>query len=104
MTVCPDRQLLIHGLIDNELDAANSLEIEAHLKRCSGCAEELRRLTALRAALARPDLGYRAPSGLREQISQSLSSGPPKSVENSLAHGRPARGKWFAGGAAVALA
>jgi anti-sigma factor RsiW len=104
MTHCPDRQLLIHGLIDNELDAANSLEIEAHLKRCSGCAEELRRLTALKAELARPELGYRAPAGLRDQILQSISSEPIKPAARIVSSNGTARGKWFAGGAAAALA
>jgi len=101
MSVCPDRQLLIHGLIDNELDAANSLEIEAHLKRCSGCAEELRRLTALKAELARPDLAYRAPAGLRDQILKGTSLEPTPRIAPSNGS---AKGKWFAGGAAAALA
>jgi anti-sigma factor RsiW len=104
MTVCPDRQLLIHGLIDNELDAANSLDIEAHLKRCSGCAEELRRLTALKTELARPELGYRAPASLRDQILQSISSEPQKATARIVSSNGAARGKWFAGGAATALA
>ena len=104
MSVCPDRQLLIHGLIDNELDAANSLEIEAHLKQCSGCAEELRRLTALKAELARPDLAYRAPAGLRDQILQGISSEPQKPAPRIVPLPGGANGKWFAGGAAAALA
>ena len=38
---CPERELLLHGLADGELDAANALAMEEHLRSCSGCAATL---------------------------------------------------------------
>ena len=69
---CPDKLLLLHGLIDGELDAANALELEAHLKGCAGCTQELERLQALRRRLADPAIGYAAPQGLRAKIAAAM--------------------------------
>jgi anti-sigma factor RsiW len=69
---CPDKLLLLHGLVDDELDAANALELEAHLKTCPGCAAELDRLRALKATLADPALRYAAPEPLRARITAAL--------------------------------
>ena len=69
---CPDKRLLLHGLIDGELDAANALELEAHLKDCAGCTGELERLQALRQMLAAPALRYSAPEGLRARITAAI--------------------------------
>lgn len=69
---CPDKLLLLHGLIDGELDAANALALETHLKGCAGCARELERLQALRQRLADAQVGYPAPEGLRAKITAAL--------------------------------
>ena len=69
---CPDRRLLLHGLIDGELDAANALELEAHLEGCAGCRRELERLRVLRRRLAEPAIGYPAPEGLRARITAAV--------------------------------
>ena len=44
MAACVDQELLLGGLVDNELDAANVAMVEAHVLRCEGCREELERL------------------------------------------------------------
>ena len=44
MPACSDQELLLGGLIDNELDAANVAMVEAHVARCEDCREELDRL------------------------------------------------------------
>ena len=51
MRACTDQELLLGGLVDGELDAANIAAIEAHVARCEGCREELERLQALRNLL-----------------------------------------------------
>jgi anti-sigma factor RsiW len=71
---CPDKRLLLHGLIDGELDAANALGLEAHLQGCAGCTEELARLQALRRRLAEPALSYPAPEGLRARITAAITA------------------------------
>ena len=46
-----DQELLLGGLVDGELDAANTALAEAHVARCEGCREELERLQAVRSLL-----------------------------------------------------
>ena len=69
MSACPDKELLLHGLLDGELDAANTLTCEAHLQECAGCAAEFARLQALRSRLRTPGVAYEAPAALRARIS-----------------------------------
>jgi len=42
MSACADKELLLHGLLDGELDAANTLSCEAHLQECAGARRSLR--------------------------------------------------------------
>ncbi len=96
MTACADRQMMLHALIDDELDAANTALIEGHLQTCPGCAAEFERLGALRSLLAEEPLGYPAPAALRARIAAALPS--PR------ANPWPARFAWGAGGAGIAAA
>ena len=68
MNACPDRALLLQGLLDGELDAANAAACEAHLKSCEACHAEFQRLQALRAALAAPGVAHPAPARLRAAV------------------------------------
>jgi anti-sigma factor RsiW len=72
MSACPDKELLLHGLLDGELDAANTLSCEAHLQECAGCAAEFARLQALRSRLRTPGIAFEAPPALRARISAAL--------------------------------
>jgi anti-sigma factor RsiW len=72
MSACPDKELLLHGLLDGELDAANTLICEAHLQECAGCAEEFARLQALRSRLRAPGVAFEAPAALRARITAAL--------------------------------
>lgn len=72
MSACPDKELLLHGLIDGELDAANALAMEGHLSACDGCAEELARLQALRRLVRAPGVAFQAPEGLAARIGAAL--------------------------------
>jgi anti-sigma factor RsiW len=62
----------VPGYLDGELDLVRTIEIEAHLKGCPDCAQELESLKALHAALQRSSLAYAAPVALRERIQSSL--------------------------------
>lgn len=76
MTDCAD-PLLLHGLVDGELDAANARAVEEHLKSCGPCAEEVRRLMLLKRRLASAPVRYEAPEALRDSIGRMLGSAPP---------------------------
>ena len=97
MTACTDREMMLHALLDDELDAANIAAIEAHLRTCPDCAAELKRLRTLREVMANPALRYDAPAGLRATIEAALPA--PK-----RANPWPSRIGWASGGAGAAIA
>lgn len=68
MSACPDKDALLHGLLDGELDAANAQAFEAHLKTCPGCAAAFNELQGLKARISAPGVAHRAPDSLRAQI------------------------------------
>ena len=77
----------VPGYVDGELDLVRTIELEAHLKGCSACAQELENLRALRSALQRNSLAYAAPAALRERIQSSLRA-------SSVAEVRESKFKW----------
>jgi anti-sigma factor RsiW len=97
MTACPDQSLLLGGLIDGELDAANTALVEAHVTRCEGCREELERLQAVRNLLATDGAPRTAPRSLRESIAAMPELSPLPARTRRLPG-------WLAPGAAGALA
>jgi anti-sigma factor RsiW len=107
MTPCPDRELLLQALVDGELDAANALAVETHLKTCPGCGAYFHTLQALRDRLADPELSPPAPDRLRARVEDMIAresrprvarSGPVRSWIERLSAG------WTAAGAMGAVA
>jgi anti-sigma factor RsiW len=72
MSACPDKELLLHGLLDGELDAANTLVCETHLSECPACAAEFGRLQQLRSRLRVPGVAFDAPPALRARVVAAL--------------------------------
>ena len=72
MSACADKWMLLHAMIDGELDAANCVAIEAHIKTCAGCAEELARIEAVHDALSHAGMKHRAPSALHDKIAAQI--------------------------------
>ena len=67
MSACADQELLLGGLVDGELDAANVAMVEAHVARCEGCREELERLAGGAQPHERCDgVRHTAPEALAE--------------------------------------
>src|SRR6266700_552142 len=71
---CEETTLLLHALVDGELDAGHTREIEAHLATCPRCSAQLRDWREMGQALAAPALRYRAPASLRARIEGRLPS------------------------------
>ena len=67
-----DRQLLVQAHFDGELDAAASLEIEAHLATCAECREWLGTLQNVRAGIRERVVPRPAPVHLRRAIASAL--------------------------------
>lgn len=97
MPACVDQELLLGGLIDGELDAANTALVEAHVARCDGCGEELERLQAVRSLLAAEGVRYSAPRSLAGRIASLPELSPKAANQNRIP-------SWLGPGLAGALA
>ena len=68
MAACVEQELLLGGLVDGELDAANTALVEAHVSRCDGCREQLEQLQATRSLLRVEGIRHTAPAALASRI------------------------------------
>jgi anti-sigma factor RsiW len=75
---CEEAEVLLHALIDGELDAGHAREIEAHLAACRACTEKLEAYGAMREAMAAAQLKEAAPAHLRRRIEAALPSPTPR--------------------------
>jgi anti-sigma factor RsiW len=96
MPACGDQELLLGGLVDGELDAANTALVEAHVARCDACREELERIHALRNLLGREGMRHQAPDLLRKRIAELPEFAVPRTPRRLPG--------WLAPGLAGALA
>ena len=99
---CAECELLLHALIDGELDAGHASEVEDHVASCSGCSEKLRTFRDMRSMLARAKLKDAAPAALRARLEAAL----PKPRAEVIAPGefsRPSRRSFFGGFATGAV-
>jgi len=93
---CAEAEVLLHALIDGELDAGHAREVETHAASCSACAEKLASFRAVRKAMSSPALKETAPPHLRSRIEQSLT--PPAPTAAALrSFYRPTRRSFFGG-------
>ena len=112
MSLHPDKLPLIHGLLDGELDAANALAIEAHLKGCGDCRAEMDRIQHVRDRLGEAPLRDCAPDRLRGKIEAMLEAeaGPApvvKPADTAPRRGLAAHvwsGRWASGALSGAIA
>ena len=71
---CDEAQVLLHALIDGELDASHAREVETHAASCARCSAELAAARELRQALRGTNLGHAAPVSLRRSIDRAVPS------------------------------
>ena len=69
---CDEAKILLHALIDGELDAGHAREVEAHIATCPDCAAELAAYREMSKTIAAADLRYAAPPLLRKRIEAAL--------------------------------
>jgi anti-sigma factor RsiW len=69
---CEEAGVLLHALIDDELDAGHASQVEVHAADCPRCAVALRRHREMHRALSSVELRYQAPSALRRHIEDSV--------------------------------
>jgi anti-sigma factor RsiW len=85
---CDEAEILLHALIDGELDAGHAREVEAHIATCAGCAAQLAAYRQMSQEIARADLRYTAPPALRMKIEASLPKPMLKSLPTSTSNPR----------------
>lgn len=68
MNSCAEMKLLIHGLLDGELDAVHAARCEEHLAACPDCATEFERYRSLRQAIRSADMREQASDALRIRV------------------------------------
>ncbi|MCK1282621.1 anti-sigma factor [Bradyrhizobium sp. 44] len=96
---CDEARILLHALLDNELDAGHAREVEAHIVSCPACAAELSAQRDMQRVLADADLRYTAPASLRARIEASLPQPQPQPQRQQPSRRSVLRG--FAMGSAV---
>ena len=69
---CDEAEILLHALIDGELDAGHAREVEAHIATCPRCTAELAAISEMHQAIADANLRYTAPPSLRRRIEAVL--------------------------------
>ncbi len=71
---CDEAEVMLHALIDDELDAGHAREIETHAASCARCAAQLASYRDLRQALRGGNLRHTAPASLRRSIDHAVPS------------------------------
>jgi anti-sigma factor RsiW len=104
---CDEAEILLHGLLDREIEAEPASRIEAHVGECPRCAAQLHGHRALRAMMWNADLRFSAPPALRTRIKAMLpvaAAGKPyrRSLLEGFAFGSAFKG--FAFGSALSAA
>jgi anti-sigma factor RsiW len=69
---CNEAEILLHGLIDEEIDAVRARRVNTHLRACVRCAAQFRLHRAMRAMMSSANLRFRAPPGLRTRVKELL--------------------------------
>jgi anti-sigma factor RsiW len=97
---CDEAEILLHALIDGELDAGHAREVEDHIAGCPNCTAQLQAYREMSKAVADADLRYAAPPELRRRIEASLPQ-TEASLPQTRAPNRRSVLKGFAMGSAV---
>jgi len=69
---CDEAEILLHALLDGELDAGHARDVEAHIAGCPRCAAQLAAYREMSQAVAGAGLRYAASAALRQRIEASL--------------------------------
>jgi anti-sigma factor RsiW len=75
---CEEAEVLLHALIDGELDAGHAREVEDHIESCAHCAALARDYRAMKQMIADGAPRYSAPLALRQRIEAALPQPRPQ--------------------------
>src|SRR5262249_40622905 len=75
---CAETEVLLHALLDGELDAGHARAVEAHLEGCLRCGAQFRAHREMQQAMSAAQLRYTTPLGLRRRIEMAPPSALPR--------------------------
>jgi anti-sigma factor RsiW len=93
---CAEFEVLLHALIDGELDAGHARDVEAHVATCAGCGEKIAAFRAMHEVMSAAPLKETAPAHLRNRI-EALMAAPASRVVSIREFMRPTRRSFFGG-------
>jgi anti-sigma factor RsiW len=99
---CDELEVMLHALIDGELDAGHARDVETHVADCGGCSEKLAAFRTMHDIMSSTPLKEIAPAHLRNRI-EALLAVPAGRVVSMRQFLRPTRRSFF-GGLAVGSA
>ena len=93
---CDELEVLLHALIDGELDAGHAHDVEMHVAGCSACAAQLASYRAMHGVMGGGALKETAPAHLRSRI-EALVAAPAPRVVSMRGFFKPTRRSFFGG-------
>jgi len=93
---CDESEVLLHALIDGELDAGHARDVEAHVAACQGCADRLAAFRTMHEVMSAAPLKETAPAHLRDRV-EALMATPASRVVSMRQFMRPTRRSFFGG-------
>src|SRR6516162_7373494 len=93
---CAEFEVLLHALIDGELDAGHARDVEAHVADCAGCGEKLAAFRTMHEVMSAAPLKETAPAHLRNRI-EALMATPASRVVSIRQFMQPTRRSFFGG-------
>ena len=99
---CDEAEILLHGLVDDEIDPEYASRVATHVRDCVGCAAQLRLHRVIRQMISNADLRFRASPRLRGRITAMLPVAPAAPDRRPLFKGFALKG--FAFGSVLSAA
>jgi anti-sigma factor RsiW len=93
---CDESEVMLHALIDGELDAGHARDVEAHVSDCAGCAEKFATFRTMHDVMSAAPLKEIAPAHLRNRI-EALIATPEGRIVSMRQFLRPTRRSFFGG-------
>jgi anti-sigma factor RsiW len=75
---CTETEVLLHALLDGELDAGHAREVEVHAAHCPHCGAQMRAYRELQQAMPAAQLRFTAPASLRRRIEKTFPAAPQR--------------------------
>ena len=75
---CTETEILLHALLDGELDAGHAREVEAHVADCPHCGAQMHAYRELQQAMPAAQLRFTAPASLRRRIEKAFPAAPQR--------------------------